>query len=60
MIVKIIESGDEQIVLIPKEFEFDVDVVELFKNGDELILKPKASQSISRQASVNSQDSNQV
>lgn len=41
MQAKIFQSGNSQAVRIPKEFRFDVDEVEIFKRGDELVLKPK-------------------
>ena len=41
MEAKIFQSGNSQAVRIPKEFRFDVSEVEIFKRGDELVLKPK-------------------
>lgn len=41
MEAKIFQSGNSQAVRIPKEYRFDTDVVEIFKRGDELILKPR-------------------
>ena len=41
MDAKIFQSGNSQAVRIPKEFRFDVTEVEIFKRGDEVILKPK-------------------
>ena len=41
MEAKIFQSGNSQAVRIPKEFRFDADTVEIFKRGDEVILKPK-------------------
>lgn len=41
MDAKIFQSGNSQAVRIPKEFRFDVSEVEIFKRGDEIILKPK-------------------
>lgn len=41
MEAKIFQSGNSQAVRIPKEFRFDVTEVEIFKRGDEIILKPK-------------------
>jgi antitoxin VapB len=38
---KIFKSGNSQAVRIPKEFPLDVTEVEIFKRGDELVLKPK-------------------
>ncbi|GAB6069897.1 AbrB/MazE/SpoVT family DNA-binding domain-containing protein [Thiomicrorhabdus hydrogeniphila] len=42
MEVKIFQFGNSQAIRIPKEFQFDVKEVEIFKRGDELILKPRA------------------
>lgn len=41
MEAKIFQSGNSQAVRIPKEFRFDVSEVEIFKRGEEVILKPK-------------------
>lgn len=41
MKTKIFQSGNSQAVRIPKELRFDTSVVEIFKRGDELIVKPK-------------------
>ncbi|MBD2859592.1 antitoxin [Spongiibacter sp. KMU-158] len=41
MDAKIFQSGNSQAIRIPKEFRFDVSEVEIFKRGDEVILKPK-------------------
>jgi antitoxin VapB len=41
MEAKIFQSGNSQAVRIPKEFRFDISEVEIFKRGDEVILKPK-------------------
>ncbi len=41
MKAKIFQSGNSQAVRIPKEFRFDVAELEIFKRGDEVILKPK-------------------
>ena len=41
MEAKIFQSGNSQAVRIPKEFRFDVTEVEIFKRGDELVLKPR-------------------
>lgn len=41
MEAKIFQSGNSQAVRIPKEFRFDVTEVEIFKRGEEIILKPK-------------------
>lgn len=42
METKIFQSGNRQAVRIPKEFRFDTSVFEIFKRGDEIVLKPKA------------------
>lgn len=41
MEAKIFKSGNSQAVRIPKEFRLEGSVVEIFKRGDELILKAK-------------------
>lgn len=38
---RVFKSGNSQAVRIPKEFQFDVDEVEIFSRGDELIIRPK-------------------
>lgn len=38
---KIFKSGNSQAVRIPKELRLDATEVEIFRRGDELILKPK-------------------
>ena len=38
---RVFKSGNSQAVRIPKEFQFDVDELEILKRGDELILRPK-------------------
>ncbi len=42
MEAKIFQSGNSQAVRIPKEFRFEGTTVEIFKRGDEVILKPRA------------------
>ena len=39
---KIIRSGNSQAVIIPAEFQFDTDEVEIFRRGGELVLRNKA------------------
>jgi antitoxin VapB len=39
---KIFKSGNSQAVRLPKEFQFDVSEVQIFKRGDEVILKKKS------------------
>ena len=41
MKAKVFQSGNSQAVRIPKEFRFEEAEVEIFKRGDEVILKPK-------------------
>lgn len=41
MEARIFQSGNSQAVRIPKEFRFDVTEVEIFRRGDEIVLKPK-------------------
>jgi len=41
MLAKVFQSGNSQAVRLPKEFRFDVSEVEIFKRGDEVILKKK-------------------
>jgi len=38
---RVFKSGNSQAVRIPKEFQFDVDEVEIIRRGDELIIRPK-------------------
>ena len=41
---RIFNSGNSQAVRLPKEFRFDVQEVEIFRRGDEVVLrKPKRS-----------------
>ncbi|WP_049973928.1 antitoxin [Azospirillum sp. B4] len=41
--VKLLKQGDDQVILIPPEFEFPCEDVVLRKEGDRLILEPKPS-----------------
>jgi antitoxin VapB len=36
---RVFKSGNSQAVRLPKEFRFDVDEVEIFRRGDEIVLK---------------------
>ena len=36
---KIFKSGNSQAVRLPKEFQFDVSEVQIFRRGDEVVLK---------------------
>ncbi len=37
---KVFKSGNSQAVRIPKEFQLDVDEVEIFRRNDELVIRP--------------------
>jgi antitoxin VapB len=39
---KIFKSGNSQALRLPKEFQFDVPEVEIFRRGDEIIIRKKA------------------
>lgn len=43
MQAKVFQSGNSQAVRIPKEFRLDVEVVEISKEGEVLLLKPLKS-----------------
>ena len=38
---KVFKNGNSQAVRLPKEFQFDVSEVEIFRRGDEIILRKK-------------------
>jgi len=38
---KIFKSGNSQAVRLPKEFQFDVSEVEIFRRGNEVVLRKK-------------------
>ena len=38
---KIFKSGNSQAVRLPKELQFDVSEVEVFRRGDEIVLRKK-------------------
>ena len=38
---KIFKNGNSQAVRLPREYQFDVSEVEVFKRGDEIILRKK-------------------
>ena len=44
---KIFKSGNSQAVRLPKEFQFDVSEVEIFRRGDEVVLR-KRPQNLAR------------
>jgi len=39
---RVFKSGNSQAVRLPKEFRFDSDEVEIFRRGDEVILREKS------------------
>ncbi len=43
MLAKIFRSGNSQAVRLPKEYRFDTNEVEIFRRGDEVVLRPKRS-----------------
>lgn len=38
---KVFKSGNSQAIRLPKEFQFDVSEVEIFKQGDDVVLRKK-------------------
>ncbi len=44
---KVFKSGNSQAVRLPKDFQFDVPEVEIYRRGDEVILRKKL-QNLSR------------
>jgi len=38
---KIFKSGNSQAVRLPKDFQFDVSEVEIYRRGDEIVLRKK-------------------
>jgi antitoxin VapB len=40
-VAKVFKSGNSQAVRLPKEFRLSTDEVEIFKRGDELVLREK-------------------
>lgn len=43
-IAKIFQSGNSQAVRLPKDFRFSVDEVEVSREGDAVILRPRAEE----------------
>ena len=43
MLAKVFKSGNSQAVRLPKEFRFNVAEIEIFKRGDEVVLKQKSA-----------------
>lgn len=50
---RVFQSGNSQAVRLPKEFRFDVDQVEVTREGDAVILRPRADSAM-RWASLKS------
>lgn len=42
-LARVFRSGNSQAVRLPKEFRFNVNEVEIFRRGDEIVLRPIAS-----------------
>lgn len=38
---RVFQSGNSQAIRLPKEFRLDVDQVEIFRRGDEIVLREK-------------------
>lgn len=38
---RVFKSGNSQAVRLPKEFQFDVDEIEILRRGDEIVLRRK-------------------
>ncbi|MDD5387767.1 MAG: type II toxin-antitoxin system VapB family antitoxin [Gallionellaceae bacterium] len=38
---RVFKSGNSQAVRLPKEFRFEVDQVEIFRRGDEIVLRER-------------------
>ena len=38
---RIFKSGNSQAVRLPKEFRFDIEQVEIFRRGDEIVLRER-------------------
>jgi len=36
---RVFQSGNSQAVRLPKEFQFDVDEIEIFRRGEEVVLR---------------------
>lgn len=40
---RVFQNGNSQAVRIPKEFQFDTPEVDIFRRGDEIVLRPHRS-----------------
>lgn len=45
---RIFRSGNSQAVRLPKEFRFDVEEVEISREGDAVVLRPRATDAAER------------
>ncbi|MEO5937100.1 MAG: type II toxin-antitoxin system VapB family antitoxin [Terriglobales bacterium] len=43
---RIFKSGNSQAVRLPKEFRFDVSQVEIFRRGDEIVLRERPASAV--------------
>ena len=39
---RVFKSGNSQAVRLPREFQFDVDEVEIFRRGEEIVLRKRS------------------
>jgi antitoxin VapB len=46
-LTKVFRSGNSQAVRLPKEFQLDVDEVEIFRQGEDIILRKKPTNLLS-------------
>ncbi len=44
---RVFQSGNSQAIRLPKEFRFDVEQVEIFRRGDEIVLRPRPRNAMS-------------
>jgi antitoxin VapB len=42
-LTRVFRSGNSQAVRIPKEFQFESDKVEIFRRGNEIVLRPPSA-----------------
>lgn len=43
---RVFKSGNSQAVRLPKEFRFEVDKVEIFRRGDEVVLRERPASAL--------------
>lgn len=46
-LTKVFRSGNSQAVRLPKEFQLDVDEVEIFRQGEDIVLRKKPANLLS-------------